>query len=89
MKIKLNKDTIRVTIRGYEDEMTNVTPDNIKATLDVSSFKEDGTFEQTPKVTLQELNNNFSIVSFENATFTVSKEVAQKPPENNNNSENN
>jgi YbbR domain-containing protein len=89
LKIKLNKDTIRVTIRGYEDEMTNVTPDNIKATLDVSSFKEDGTFEQTPKVTLQELNNNFSIVSFENATFTVSKEVAQKPPENNNNSENN
>lgn len=89
VKIKPSKDTTKVTIRGYEDEMDSVTQDNIKATLDVSSFKEDGTFEQTPKVTLQGLNNNFSIVSFENATFTVSKEVAQKPTENNNNSENN
>jgi YbbR domain-containing protein len=89
VKITPTKDTIKVSISGYEDEMESVTSDNIKATLDVSSFKEDGTFEQTPKVTLQGLNSNFSITSIENVKIAVSKEVAQTPPENNNNSENN
>ncbi|MCR1952133.1 CdaR family protein [Clostridium sp. DSM 100503] len=85
VKITPTKDTIKVTISGYEDEIGNVTEENIKASIDVSSFKEDGSFEQEPKVTLQGLNENFSVVSVENVAFTVAKQVAQKPPETNNN----
>ena len=85
VKITPTKDTIKVTISGYEDEIGNVTEENIKASIDVSSFKEDGSFEQEPKVTLQGLNENFSVVSVEKVAFTVAKQVAQKPPETNNN----
>lgn len=89
VKITPSKDTIKVNISGYEDEIGNVTADNIKATIDVSSLKEEGTFEQDPKVTLQGLNENFSITYIEKVTFTVAKEVAQKPDDSNNNLNNN
>lgn len=77
VKATPNKDTVKVIISGYEDEIVNVTSDNVKAVMDVSSFKEDGTFEQEPKVTLQGLNENFSISSIEKITITVIKDVAQ------------
>lgn len=77
VKATPNKDTVKVIISGYEDEIVNVTSDNVKAVMDVSSFKEDGTFEQEPKVTLQGLNENFSIGSIEKITITVIKDVAQ------------
>lgn len=56
VKVTPAKDTIKVTISGYENELGNVTADNIKASIDVSAFKEDGSFEQEPKVTLQGLS---------------------------------
>ncbi|KLE17292.1 CdaR family protein [Clostridium sp. C8] len=77
VKATPNKDTVKVIISGYEDEIVNVTSDNVRAVMDVSSFKEDGTFEQEPKVTLQGLNENFSISSIEKITITVIKDVAQ------------
>jgi YbbR domain-containing protein len=84
VKVTPAKDTIKVTISGYENELGNVTADNIKASIDVSAFKEDGSFEQEPKVTLQGLDESFSIVSVEKIAFTVTKEVAQNPSDNNN-----
>lgn len=87
VKVTPAKDTIKVTISGYENELGNVTADNIKASIDVSAFKEDGSFEQEPKVTLQGLDESFSIVSVEKIAFTVTKEVAQNPSDNNNNNE--
>jgi YbbR domain-containing protein len=89
VKVTPAKDTIKVTISGYENELGNVTADNIKASIDVSAFKEDGSFEQEPKVTLQGLDESFSIVSVEKIAFTVTKEVAQNPSDNNNNANNN
>ena len=89
VKVTPAKDTIKVTISGYENELGNVTADNIKASIDVSAFKEDGSFEQEPKVTLQGLDESFSIVSVEKIAFTVTKEVAQNPYDNNNNANNN
>lgn len=79
VKVTPAKDTVKVSISGYEDEIGNVTADNIKASIDVSLFKEDGTFEQEPKVTLQGLNENFSVAGVEKIALTVSKEVAQNP----------
>jgi len=88
VKVTPAKDTIKVTISGYENELGNVTADNIKASIDVSAFKEDGSFEQEPKVTLQGLDESFSIVSVEKIAFTVTKEVAQNPSDTNNNANN-
>lgn len=88
VKVTPTKDTIKVTISGYENELGNVTADNIKASIDVSAFKEDGSFEQEPKVTLQGLDESFSIVSVEKIAFTVTKEVAQNPSDANNNANN-
>ena len=89
VKVTPAKDTIKVTISGYENELGNVTADNIKASIDVSAFKEDGSFEQEPKVTLQGLDESFGIVSVEKIAFTVTKEVAQNPSDTNNNANNN
>lgn len=89
VKVTPAKDTIKVTISGYENELGNVTADNIKASINVSAFKEDGSFEQEPKVTLQGLDESFSIVSVEKIAFTVTKEVAQNPSDTNNNANNN
>ena len=89
VKVTPAKDPIKVTISGYENELGNLTADNIKASIDVSAFKEDGSFEQEPKVTLQGLDESFSIVSVEKIAFTVTKEVAQNPSDNNNNANNN
>ena len=89
VKVTPAKDTIKVTISGYENELGNVTADNIKASIDVSAFKEDGSFEQEPKVTLQGLDESFGIVSDEKIAFTVTKEVAQNPSDTNNNANNN
>ena len=72
-----NKESVNVTIKGYQDEMENVTEDNITASLDISSYKEEGTFEVTPNVTLKNLNGNFSIESVEKIIVTASKEIAQ------------
>ncbi|MBE6054617.1 MAG: hypothetical protein E7212_12090 [Clostridium sartagoforme] len=72
-----NKESVNVTIKGYQDEMENVTEDNITASLDISSYKEEGTFEVTPNVTLKNLNGNFSIESVETIIVTASKEIAQ------------
>lgn len=88
VKVTPAKDTIKVTISGYENELGNVTADNIKASIDVSAFKEEGSFEQEPKVTLQGLDESFSIVSVEKIAFTVTKEVAQNPSDTNNNANN-
>lgn len=87
MKVLPNKENIKVTIKGYQDEIENVTDDNIIAELDISSYKEEGTFDAVPKVTLKDLNGSFSIESVESVTLTVSKEIAQGS-ENNNGSNN-
>lgn len=89
IKVLPNKENIKVTIKGYQDEIENVTVDNILATLDISNYKEEGTFDAEPKVTLKGLNENFSIDSVEHVTLTVSKEIAQVPPNNGGNNNNN
>lgn len=72
-----NKENIKVTIKGYQDEIENVTENNIVANVDISTYKAEGTFNAIPKVTLNNLNGSFSIESTESVTLTVSKEIAQ------------
>lgn len=85
MKVLPSKENIKVTIKGYQDEIESVVEDNIVATLDISNYKEEGTFDVEPKVTLKDLNSNFSIESVEKIKVTVSKEIAQAPEVDNEN----
>ncbi|MGG7059420.1 CdaR family protein [Clostridium nigeriense] len=88
IKVLPNKENIKVTIKGFEDELSNVTEENIINSLDVSSYKEEGTFDVEPKVTLKNLSGSISVESVEHVTLTVSKEIAQGSQENNNNNNN-
>ncbi|WP_066889932.1 YbbR-like domain-containing protein [Clostridium nigeriense] len=85
MKVLPSKENVKVTIKGYQDEIEGVVADNILATLDISGYKEEGTFDVEPKVSLKGLNGNFSIEAVEKIKVTVSKEIAQVPPNNNEN----
>ena len=87
IKVIPNKENIKVTIKGYQDEIDNVTEDNILASLDISTYKSEGTFDAVPNVTLKNLNGSFSIESVENVTLTVSKEIAQGSPSNESNTD--
>lgn len=80
IKVLPNKENIKVTIKGYQDEIESVTEDNIVANLDISSYKSEGTFDATPNVTLKNLNGSFSIEAIEQLSLTVSKEIAQGTP---------
>jgi YbbR domain-containing protein len=77
-----NKENIKVTIKGFEDELANVTEENIITSLDVSTYKEEGTFDVEPKVTLKDLSGDLSIEAVEHVTLTVSKEIAQGSQDN-------
>ncbi len=87
IKVIPNKQNIKVTIKGYQDEIESVTEDNILANLDISSFKSEGTFDATPNVTLKNLSGSFSIEAVEQLSLTVSKEIAQGAPSNENNTD--
>ena len=79
-----SSETVNVKITAFEDEIEKITEDNIKATLDISKYKEEGVFEETPSVVLEGVSGNFTIESVDKVTLTIAKEVAQ----NNNNEEN-
>lgn len=84
-----NKENIKVTIKGFKDELANVTEENIINSLDVSTYKEEGTFDVEPKVTLKDLSGDLSIESVEHVTLTVSKEIAQGSQDNSSTDSNN
>lgn len=87
LKITPSKDLIKVTIKGYEDEISSVIADNLKASIDLSSYKEEGTFEVTPKVTFSGVNGDYTISYVEPIGIIVTKEVEQGSNDNNNNTE--
>lgn len=84
-----DKENIKVIIKGFEDELSNVTEENIITSLDVSTYKEEGTFDAEPKVTLKDLNGDFSVESVEHVNLTVSKEIAQGSQDNSSTDSNN
>lgn len=87
LKITPSKDLIKVTIKGYEDEISSVVAENLKASIDLSSYKEEGTFEVTPKVTFSGVNGDYTVSYVEPISITVTKEVEQGSNDNNSNTE--
>ncbi|MBQ6819861.1 MAG: hypothetical protein IJO26_01025 [Clostridium sp.] len=77
-----SKENIEITLKGYEDAMESVTEDNFEATIDVSKYKEDGTYEVTPVVKTKDLDKDFKVEAIESIKITVSKEIAQTMQQN-------
>ena len=69
------KNTVNVKVTAFEDQMDTVTVENIKAELNVESFKEEGTFEGTPIITLVGLDSTISVEPTEKIVFKITKET--------------
>ena len=67
------KDTITVNVTAYEDKIDTITAENIKAELNVESFKEEGTFEAVPIITLVGLDSSISVDTTEKVNFKIEK----------------
>lgn len=76
-----NKNTVKVTISGYEESISSITADQIKAELNVTNFNENGVFQEMPTVTLVGLDNSYSITSVEKIQITVVKDIIEEPSE--------
>ena len=77
IKVTTSSETINVKIKAFEDEIEKITSDNIKANLNISNLKTEGTFEETPTVTLEGLGDNITIESVDKVKLEVIKEIAQ------------
>lgn len=75
LKITHEKNTIKVKVTAFEDQIEAITTDNIKAELNVEGFKEEGTFEETPTITLVGLDNTISATATEKVSFKITKDV--------------
>lgn len=72
---------INVELTGYKEDIDKITSDNIKVELDVSNYNEEGTFSETPTVTLLVENTGISVNSLGKITFDVLKKVEETTTE--------
>lgn len=70
-----------VELTGYKEDIDKITSNNIKVELDVSKYNEEGTFSETPTVTLLVENAGISVNSLGKITFDVVKEVGETTAE--------
>lgn len=87
-KVTPDKERVTVTISGYESEINKIEEANLKANLNVEAFKEDGTFEKSPEITLEGVASDFKVDFVESVKLTVVKIVATEDesiPTNSNN----
>lgn len=87
-KVTPDKEKVTVTIRGYESEINKIGESNLKASLNAEAFKEAGTFEKAPEITLEGVTSEFTVDFVESVKITVEKVVATEDesiPTNSNN----
>lgn len=77
IKVTPSSETINVKIKAFEDEMEKITSNNIKANLDISNLKTEGTFEELPTVTVEGLGSSVSVEAVDKVKLEVIKEIAQ------------
>lgn len=77
---KPTKQTIGIRVTAFEDQIALITPDKIKVEFNLESFKETGTFEGTPIITLVGLDSTITAVPIEKISFNVKKETVSPGP---------
>lgn len=81
MRVISSVKEINVELTGYKEDIDKIASDNIKVELDVSKYNEEGTFSETPIVTLLVENDGISVNSLGKITFDVIKEVEETTTE--------
>ena len=74
-------NNIKVIIKGYEEELSKLKEENIKAILDVTKFIEEGNYSETPVITIEGIDLDVQIESTSNIEFTISKNQNEIVPE--------
>ena len=75
-KVTPDKERVNVTISGYESEINKIEEANLKANLNVEAFREAGTFEKSPEITLEGVTSDFKVDLVESVKITVEKVAA-------------
>ena len=70
-----NKDKIRVIISGYETDIKNINENNIRASLDLSGYTKEGSFEKAPKITIEGITSEYGLDYIEPVSFKITKEA--------------
>lgn len=81
MRVISSVKEINVELTGYKEDIDKIASDNIKVELDVSKYNEEGTFSETPIITLLVENDGISVNSLGKITFDVIKEVEETTTE--------
>ena len=64
-------DNVKVIIKGFEDELNLLKEENLKVVLDVSQIIEIGKYNETPLVTIENIEGNFEIESITEVEFEI------------------
>lgn len=81
MRVISSVKEINVELTGYKEDIDKIASDNIKVELDVLKYNEEGTFSETPIITLLVENDGISVNSLGKITFDVIKEVEETTTE--------
>lgn len=81
VKVVPNTQEINVKLNGYKVDIDTVTADKVKVELDVSKYNEEGSFSETPTVTLIGENPGVSVEAMGKITFDVIKETEETSSE--------
>ena len=73
LKVIPDKESISVTLTGFEDEINKIKEENLRATLNLSEYKEEGAFEKYPEINLEGIASEFTVKNVEIIKFTISK----------------
>lgn len=76
MKAKYAKDSVIVTVEGNEDDLNALKVSNIKATIDLGTFKESGSITVTPVIV--GIGDNLKFTT-EDVTVTLEKIIEPEP----------
>ncbi len=76
-----SNNNIKVIIKGYEEQLSKLKDENIKAVLDVSKFTEEGSYSESPVVTIEGIELDIEIESTSNIEFTINKNQDEIVPE--------
>lgn len=79
LKFTPNVDKIKLIISGYERDINNINESNINASLDLSSYTTEGSFEKLPVITIEGITSEYNLDYIEAVSFKISKEKTEVP----------
>lgn len=78
IKFTPDKEQVKIVISGYESEINKIQENNLKVSLNLDGFIENGSFEKSPEVVLDGVISEFKVDSIESVKFTIEKIVTDQ-----------